>query len=199
MSTALVGDATVDVALPQDCEPPFDDEYLPGGRLSETTGGTADERRYGPDAGRQSGDLRLLRLEGAPASVPGPGPAPSPAPGPARVSIPVPAPRTPPASRDAWDVVAGSLARALLECLAGRRPLNQLRHHCTPDAFESLQDQPALPGPDLPVLRSLRVGRPRKRAAEISAVFIYRRRARAMALRVEEADNCWQVTAARVG
>lgn len=92
-----------------------------------------------------------------------------------------------------------ALARALLEVLAGTRPLAQLRAHCAPDVFAGLEDAPMLHGRDLPRLLTTRVCEPADGVAEVSAVFRRADRVRAMALRLQGVDGRWRITALQLG
>lgn len=91
------------------------------------------------------------------------------------------------------------LATALVEVLAGRRPLGQLRAHCAPPVFAGLAERtPSLPVEPL-VLLSTRVCQPADGIAEASATLRSGLRARALAFRMEGVDGRWRITALDVG
>ena len=101
-------------------------------------------------------------------------------------------PETPPGPR------AVVFTRALLEVLAGRRPLRQLAGWASRDLIEDLAARlPATPGGGpAPVLTSLHVTQPRDSSAEVCAVIRTRRgRRQAVALRMEhKPGRGWLVT-----
>lgn len=93
--------------------------------------------------------------------------------------------------------------RALLEVLAGRRPVRQLAGWASPDLLAELASSlPATPGRGrpAPVLTSLHVSQPRESAAEVCAVIRTRMgRRQAVALRMEHTPGRgWLVTRAAV-
>ncbi len=91
------------------------------------------------------------------------------------------------------------LARALVEVLSGRRPVAQLRIHCSPEIYEGLTHRPPVPSVALPHLISVRVGEPADGVAEVCAVFRRSERVRAIAFRLAGVDGRWRITALQVG
>lgn len=100
-------------------------------------------------------------------------------------------PQNPP--REQAESAGASLARAVLEVLAGRRPLAQLRHHCVTEVFDGLGDFPMLSGTAR--LLSLWACEPSLDTAEISAAFHCGALTRALALRLQCHRNQWLITA----
>ena len=100
----------------------------------------------------------------------------------------------PPARRS-----ASVLARALVEVLAGRRPLGQLRVHCAPEVFAGLAERPSARSSALPHLISVKVCEPADGVAEVSAAFRRAERVRALAFRIQGVDGRWRITALEVG
>lgn len=105
---------------------------------------------------------------------------------------------------------AARFAQALVEVLAGQRPLGQLVRWTSGEVYESLATRvvapwPAAPSPSVrrpaerPVVRSVRVDQPADGVAEVSAVVRGEGRARAVALRLEGLDGRWQCTALQLG
>ena len=94
---------------------------------------------------------------------------------------------------------AAVLARALIEVLAGRRPVGQLRMHCAPGIYAGLIDRPMTGPLPLPHLMTVRVCEPADGVAEISAAFRRAERVRALAFRLEGVDSRWRITALQVG
>lgn len=84
--------------------------------------------------------------------------------------------------------------RGIVESLAGRRPVDQLRKHCSPEIFTGLKERaPARPiGSNL--LLTITVCQPADGVAEVAAVFRADGRARAMALRLQGLDGAWRIT-----
>lgn len=100
----------------------------------------------------------------------------------------------PPAGR-----AAQVFATALVEVLAGRRPVGQLRVHAAPAVFAGLVNR-APNGLSAPAqLLSIRVCQPADGVAEISATVRSGPRARAIAFRMEGVDGRWRVTALDIG
>ena len=182
-----------------DCDPPFDDERTPVSRIRQL--------RPAP---------RALVPAGGPVARPR-----SPFSAPYAPSAPGPATGAPEAIADAevpgWSqdsdvgvrrtttaelppaIKAGQmLARALVEMLSGRRPVNQLRVHCAPEVFAGLQARPVAPGA-LSHLLNVRVCEPADGVAEVSAVFRRGPRVRAIAFRIQGVDGRWRVTALQTG
>ncbi|NNG36672.1 Rv3235 family protein [Nakamurella aerolata] len=100
----------------------------------------------------------------------------------------------PPAGR-----VSSVLARALIEALAGTRPVAHLRIHCTPTVYAGLEKQPRISGGRALRLQSAHVCHPADGVAEVAAVFRLGERARAMAFRLAGMDGRWRITALQVG
>lgn len=100
----------------------------------------------------------------------------------------------PPAGR-----VSSVLGRAVIEALAGTRPLEQLRIHCTPSVYAGLERQPRISGGRALRLQSAHVCQPADGVAEVAAVFRLGDRARAMAFRLVGMDGRWRITALQVG
>lgn len=90
-------------------------------------------------------------------------------------------------------------ATALVEVLAGRRPIGQLRMHAAPAVFAGLaaRSPNELGGPAQ--LLSVRLGQPADGVAEVSATVRSGTRARAIAFRMEGVDGRWRVTALEIG
>jgi hypothetical protein len=91
------------------------------------------------------------------------------------------------------------LAQALIEVLAGARPIAQLRGHCAPDVFAGLEDQRMLRGSRPPKVVTTRVGQPADGVAEVAAVFRCSDRVRAMAFRLQGVDGRWRITQLQIG
>jgi len=90
---------------------------------------------------------------------------------------------------------ASVLARAVIEVLAGRRPLGQLRVHCSPDVYAGLADRPSFASAALPHLVSVRVCEPADGVAEVSVTYRRAERVRALAFRIQGVDGRWRMTA----
>ncbi len=101
------------------------------------------------------------------------------------------------------------LVRGLIEALSGRRSLDQLRAHCSPQVFAGLEDLPALQGAMGPAAGKVRPAgvapiavwacEPADGVAEVSAAFRCGDRTRALALRMEGIDGHWRITALHLG
>jgi hypothetical protein len=91
------------------------------------------------------------------------------------------------------------LSRALVEVLAGRRLLGQLRIHCSPDIYDALVRRVPTAASALPHLVSVRICEPADGVAEISAVFLRADRVRALAFRLEGIDGRWRIIAMELG
>lgn len=90
-------------------------------------------------------------------------------------------------------------ATALVEVLAGRRPVGQLRVHTAPAVFAGLANR-AAQGWGAPVqVASVRICQPADGVAEVSATVRGARRAHAMAFRLEGVDGRWRITALDIG
>ncbi len=100
-----------------------------------------------------------------------------------------------PAVRDA----GVTLARALIETLAGCRRLEQLRAHCAPEVYAGLHDAPMLGGRHGTQLLHTRICEPRDGVAEVSVIFRCGETVRAMAMRLQGVDGRWRITALEIG
>jgi hypothetical protein len=96
---------------------------------------------------------------------------------------------------------AAVLARAVLEALAGDRPVGQLERWTTPDVFGVLAPLVAArtQRPWAATLRRVVVCEPAPGVAEVTAVIQRGPRAGALALRLEGFDGRWLVTALQLG
>ncbi|MEO7125831.1 MAG: Rv3235 family protein [Nakamurella sp.] len=121
--------------------------------------------------------------------------APIPAAAPPRAAIPVGATAPRPSATDAGTV----LARATIEALSGRRPINQLLPHFTAGVFSGLQDFPMLDRRHQIQLVSIWVCEPAEDTAEISSAFRCGLRTRAMAMQLRSVEDRWYVTALQIG
>lgn len=111
--------------------------------------------------------------------------------------------------------VAAVLVRGVLEVLAGDRPARQLARFATPGLVDALEGRAgrASSRPWAATVHSVHVCRPARGVAEVSAVIESldahhgprsrarqrRRRCHAMALRLEELDGQWTLTALAMG
>ena len=100
----------------------------------------------------------------------------------------------PPAAR-----AAQVFTTALVEVLAGRRPVGQLRIHAAPTVFAGLVNRAPNELGAPTQLMSMRVCQPADGVAEISATVRNDARARAIAFRMEGLDGRWRVTALDIG
>lgn len=171
-----------------DSEPPFDPVSGPSGAVTTI-------RRRHPDATRFGGSvpIRLSASASAPTSV-------------ACDAVPswsadadVGVRRTASAQLPSAGRAAQVFATALVEVLAGRRPVGQLRVHAAPAVFAGLVNRAssALVAPAQ--LLSVRVCQPADGVAEVSATVRSGLRARAIAFRMEGVDGRWRVTALDIG
>lgn len=94
---------------------------------------------------------------------------------------------------------ASVLARAVIEVVAGHRPVAQLRVHCSPAIYAGLGPRHAAMPRSLPHLLSVRVCEPADGVAEVSAVFRRSERVRALAFRLQGVDGRWRITALQLG
>lgn len=151
-------------------EPPFDD------RRRSATARRSALRPYPTE--RAAAALRLVTAAADAAGEPAP-PAGEPAP------LEAAAPR------------AALLTRALLETIAGLRPLGQLDGWLAPDVLTTVRSMTASrssrPAPT--ALRRVLVSEPAPGVAEVTAIVQRGARAEAMALRMEGLDGRWVVTA----
>lgn len=84
--------------------------------------------------------------------------------------------------------------RGIIESLAGRRPVDQLRKHCSPEIFAGLKDRAPSRPTSTNLLLTVTVCQPTDGVAEVAAVFRADGRARAMALRMQGLDGRWRIT-----
>lgn len=105
--------------------------------------------------------------------------------------------RTPRAELPALGPHATTLVRALLEVLAGDRPLRQLARCTSPAVYDELEVlvSPTAPRPWAGTLRRVLLSEPLPGIAEVTAVVVHGARTVAMALRFEGVDGRWQLTA----
>ena len=99
---------------------------------------------------------------------------------------------------------AGRFAQALVEVLAGDRPLAQLVRWTTTGVYDEVSGLVAGPGTASPdaargVVRSVHVSEPADGVAEICALVRRGARSTAVALRLEGLDGRWQCTALELG
>ncbi len=102
-----------------------------------------------------------------------------------------------------------ALVRAVVEVLAGVRPVTQLARWTTHEVHAALTRRTALAARTRPtgqprltraaVVRGVRVCVPADGVAEVSAVVIDAERVRAVAVRLEGLDGRWRATALEVG
>lgn len=103
--------------------------------------------------------------------------------------------------------LACKLVQALVEVLAGVRPVTQLLHWTSPEVYDRVHRRAAVPGgwpprsgPPAPVrVNSVRLSLPTDNATEVSAVVRGGERARALALRLEGAGRHWRCTDLELG
>ena len=99
---------------------------------------------------------------------------------------------------------AGRLAQALVEVLAGDRPLAQLVRWTTAEVYETVTAavparRPRCERPPRAQITSVHVREPRDGVAEVAAVVRHGVRSTAVALRIEGLDGRWQCTALELG
>ncbi|WP_449385540.1 Rv3235 family protein [Cellulomonas soli] len=101
---------------------------------------------------------------------------------------------------------SGAVAHAVLEVLAGTRPLAQLARWVTPGVYEALRTRTELTVRVLgvatgrrPLVRRVRVCAVDPHAAEATVIAHDGQRVRAVALRLETHRGAWRVTALEVG
>jgi hypothetical protein len=184
------------VPLPA-CEPPFDDECRSDAPV------VASSRVTTRSAAVTQGSLALAHvLPGGLPAVPEPAaslrlveltddPSPTPTkrvrPGPARAGR-LPDPRL-------W---SARLAQGIAEALYGHRPIQQLIRWTDEDVYARLAGRLAgrrpVDGPR-PLVRSVRICRPRDGVAEVTAIVAVPGRSRALALRLEADQSRWRCTA----
>lgn len=148
-----------------------------------------------------------LRLVPAPAPDPtAPEPtAPEPVAAPLRPAAAAPdvsfaAVRTPRAALPPPRAVAPTLVRAVLEVIAGDRPVRQLARCATAAVYDELEVlvSPRADRPWAGTLRRVLVSEPAPGVAEVTAVVSRGARAAALAMRLEGVDGRWQLTAVQV-
>jgi hypothetical protein len=190
-------------------EPPYDDEI----------GVSAWETRPSPDVTQGTLALTFTLPSGLPARpqpatrlrlVDGPSAGQTNASGPqqARASgspqTRMPSERALPDAQ-AW---AGTLAQAVVEVLAGDRPVAQLLRWTSARIYAEMSRRAALAarectavrcGRSRAVVRRVRVSHPVEGVAEASAIVSDGTRTRAMALRLQHADGRWLCTALELG
>jgi hypothetical protein len=120
----------------------------------------------------------------------------------------VPPPRAPQRSLPDAREWAATLAQAVVEVLAGERPVAQLTHWTTPSVFAQLARRAAIvagrstaqrtAAPRI-VLRRVHVGRPADGVVEASTVIHGPDRARALAFRLEDTGGRWICTVLELG
>jgi hypothetical protein len=102
---------------------------------------------------------------------------------------------------------ATALVQAVLEILAGRRPVQQVRHLTTEAVYEELRrrlsahrdlQKRGAGSEGAPRLQSVHVDVPTEGAAEVTAVIKLGARHRAVALRLDGAEGRWNCTALRL-
>jgi hypothetical protein len=100
---------------------------------------------------------------------------------------------------------AGRVVQAIVEVLAGVRPVGQLVRWTTADVYDEIANL-VIPGPRLPdcgpprgVVRSVHVTEPADGVAEVCALVRRGARSTAVALRLEGMDGRWQCTALELG
>jgi len=181
------------LAPPPRTEPPYDDEI-----------GTSSLARHQSRAATQ-GTLALTFT--LPSGVPT-----RPRPAPRLRLVPGEAPPEPAGAAgqvsphaQAW---AGTLAQAVVEVLAGDRPVGQLLRWTTGRVYAELSSRAAAAAHECTAVRASRaravvrrvyVSQPAEGVAEASAVVSDGRRTRAMALRLQNADGRWMCTALELG
>lgn len=119
--------------------------------------------------------------------------------------VPGHAPNRVPPPAAAW---ARQYVQAALEAASGRRPVSQLVRWSADDVYALLTrraalasrlDRAGVAGSGVCLVRSVRLCRLGARVVEASAVAVDRGRFRAVALRLEDAEGRWRVTALEIG
>lgn len=202
-------------------EPPYDDELTGVGAAAREVG-----TGWQPSSGTASTRSRLA-VQGTlalafPVPTPVPGPAPRPplrlvptlpaepafAPGGDDEDVDPPWRTTPTGELPPARPWTGQLLQALLEVLAGSRPLSQLRRFTSDRVYADLRARASRRGGDRPstprqpggsTVRSVHVTAPGDGVVEACAVISRGGRFRAVALRLEGRNGRWQCTALRVG
>ncbi|WP_210650460.1 Rv3235 family protein [Nocardioides sp. SYSU D00065] len=113
------------------------------------------------------------------------------------------------AARDHVDAFVGRYLQAVVEIVAGDRPVSQLLRHTVPELYEDLSARARTvsaaaglapgrvrgPNPARPVVVGVRTAMVRRDAVEASAHVRYGRRSRAVAARFEIVRDRWQCVA----
>jgi uncharacterized protein DUF6459 len=100
---------------------------------------------------------------------------------------------------------AGRFVQAVVEVLAGDRPLSQLVRWTTAEVYDEVSARvvpsgpPGAPTPARALVRSVHVTEPSDGVAEVAASVRRGRRCTAVALRLEGMDGRWQCTALELG
>lgn len=96
---------------------------------------------------------------------------------------------------------AGRLAQALVEVLAGERPLSQLVRWTTRDVYDQLAERATggAAGSVRSIVRSVHLTEPADGVAEVAAIVRRGARCFALALRLEGLDGRWQCSALEFG
>lgn len=102
---------------------------------------------------------------------------------------------------------AATFAQAVIEAVAGQRPVSQLVRWTAADVYRDLDRRVSLvrraaegrPRSTRPQVRSVHVCRPTPKAAEVSVHLRHGTRSRALALRLERRDDRWQCTVLQFG
>lgn len=102
--------------------------------------------------------------------------------------------RTPTAALPSAADWATVCCRGIIESLAGRRSVDQLRKHCSPEIFAGLKERAPSRPTSPALLLTVAVCQPADGVAEVAAVFRTRGRAHAMALRLQGLDGHWRIT-----
>ncbi len=133
---------------------------------------------------------------------------PEPPLGPPRLALADPTPDTPTGEREV-QVWSAKFAQAVLEVLAGDRPLPQLLRWTDIRVYQDLGRRLQILSRRAPAtqrlrtaraqVRSVRVYRPNAHAAEVSVHVRYGHRSRALATRLELTQGRWQCTALQLG
>lgn len=190
-------------------DPPYDDEVgEAGGPVRDGAVEAGDRGRGVPGEAAVQGTLALAFLlpSGLPATpeppalrlVPAGAPAEGPAAATAAVAAPLPEPRS-------W---AGRFVQALVEVLAGDRPVGQLVRWTDAEVFADVHRRvtvaaracpPGRSGQRRAVLRSVHVSSPTEGVAEVCALVQRGPRATVMALRLDGRGDRWLCTALELG
>lgn len=99
---------------------------------------------------------------------------------------------------------SGRFAQAVVEVLAGDRPVTQLVRWTTAEVYDEiacrvLDAAPGAARPARAVVRSVHVGEPADGVAEVAAMVRRGARTTAVAMRLEGLDGRWQCTAVELG